>query len=242
MIYGRNKHKHDMMIDGDAAPGVCDFTLMASLFSAIGTEIAVEAGAAVATEAVVEGGVVAAGEGVFVDLVTEELPTVLIGETVEPSGLFANAFANLSAKDIIGGAFSGFSALSSIASGQAAAAALESQAEFENFKSTQELLKGQKQSIEQLEQLNRDLEASVVQTAASGRVIGEGSGRAAQLAILRKGQFELDTSRRTSQILSRSRLLQGNVFRSRANAAQLEGFADAAGTLGQSLTRTTRRG
>lgn len=246
MIEEKNKTRVEGICDGIVTPGACHITAVASIFSSLGSELAVEVAAAGATEAIAEGVTTAVVEGVgevSLDLFTEQLPDVLVGDVVDDVGgsLFETAFENVTAGDLITGGVVGVAGLSQIRAASLSQAALEAQAELQEFNATNELLKGQKTVIEQTEQLNRDLEEGLVQTLAAG-IRNEGSPAAAQRATIRKGLYEIDTARRTSQILARSRELSGSNLRTQGEAELASGIAQGGLISLEGGRRQLRRG
>ncbi|MDD9905665.1 MAG: hypothetical protein OXT06_19015 [Rhodospirillaceae bacterium] len=185
----------------------------------------------------------AAATGVVTTATTVGIPASMIaggGAAAGGSGLMG-AFASLTAGDILSGGLTAFSALSNIASGNAAAASLETQAAFEDFSAKQEILKGRQEALEIAEAANDALEANIVRTYAAG-LTGEGSPGAAQRAIQEKANFETGISRDTSTINAGARRTKAQQLRLDATGAKVGGVAAAAGDVANFVLRRTRRG
>jgi len=161
--------------------------------------------------------------------------------TFAAGGLLAGAFSGVSTGDMIFGGLQGFSALSDIAAGNAAADALNASAAFEDLAAQQEVIKGRQEALQITEAMTEALEQNIVNAGASG-ITGEGSVKAAQLAIKAKGEQELDTSKANSEIAAASRRVKGRSLRLDADARQTGGFASAVKGVAQIAFLRTRRG
>lgn len=156
-------------------------------------------------------------------------------------GLMTTFLSGLSTGDLISGAFTGFSALSDIQSGEFAAASQESQALFSDFEAKQEVLKGREEAVRISQAATETLESNLVATLASG-ITGEGSAKAAQEAIITQAGFETDITREGAAISAGARRTRAQQLRVEAGASRATGIGKAAGRVGQFALRRTRRG
>lgn len=156
-------------------------------------------------------------------------------------GVFSLAAGSLSAFDIFSGVTTAFSAISSIAAGQATQAASEEGALFEEFGAKQEILKGRREALDILEKENEALEQNIVNVAASG-ITGQGSAKTAQEAIISKAEFETGITRTTAELNAEARRAKAKQQRAEGQAAATGGVTSAAGDVAGFFLRRSRRG
>jgi hypothetical protein len=183
-----------------------------------------------------------AGSG-SVALATGAIGAPVIGGTLAAPGLLSSGgiFGAISTSDLILGGLSGFSALSSIAAGQAGKTAAEEGALFEEFGAKQEILKGRREALSILEAEQDALEQNIVDIAASG-ITGQGSAKAAQEAIISKAEFETGITRTTAELNAEARRAKARQLRTEGKSGTLTGTASAAGQAAGFFLRRTRRG
>ena len=159
--------------------------------------------------------------------------------SVAAPGLMATL--GMTTGDLILGGMSGFSAISSIASGAAAKNAAMEGAMFEGIAAKQELLKGRREALQIAEQEQEALEQNMVNVAASG-ITGQGSPKAAQEAIIKKADFETSITRTNAELNAQARTVKGKQLELEGDAAFTGGVSDAAGTVAGFFLRRGRRG
>lgn len=143
-------------------------------------------------------------------------------------GLFS-FLGDISPMTWISGGFGVLSALTSIASGNLQASAIESQQQMEDFRARSELLKGKREAIDAMEALNKTLAGRTVAVAASG-ITGEGSPGAGREAAIKKAEFETSIIRSNAAINAGARASNADQLSLDADAAQFRGYGGAFAT------------
>ncbi len=157
-------------------------------------------------------------------------------------GLLAtNVIGSISIGQILSGAFSAFSALSSISEGRADAALFESQALQADFAARAEILKGRADALDLKRALNLQLANNLVAAGASG-ITSEGSVGAAQDSAQRQAELQLGLTRDEAEVRAGQRRQQARQFRLEASAAKRGGITKAIGTLGSFFLSGVGRG
>ena len=189
----------------------------------------------VAAAAAAGGGTAAGVAGTAAGLGAAVGPGTALGVTAAASGASSVfTFSNI---------LTTFSAISQIAGGFMQAQELETQAELENLRARSELLEGQRQVIEEKEQLVLDLAAFRAQQGGRGVSVSDsGSVQAAIDAAVSDSEFQTDISRTGARIRAASRRTSASVLRGRASGARLSGLAGAAATVAGRVDRNARRG
>lgn len=160
------------------------------------------------------------------------------------SALAAGAATLTSASSIasiLSGAFTAVGALSNIASGKASQAALDQQAIMTDMQAKQELLKGQKDHVDALTELNDVLAHNIAGGFARG-LTGSGSVSQASLDAIKKSEFEVDIDRGSSEIRAGAKRMQANQFRIEGVAKKTAGQTAAIVGIGEHVFRASERG
>jgi len=214
--------------------GTCNFGALAAIFE---TSAPASTGLAGATAVTTAGGVLA-GSGT-----TAGTLAAVGGGSLAAPGLLASGglFSGLSTFDLLNGSFSAFSAISNIAAGNAAGAASEEAALFEEFGAKGEILKGRREALAILEKEQDALEQNLVNTAASG-ITGQGSPKAAQDAIISKANFETGITRDNAVLNAAARRTKGRQLTIEAEGSRVGGVAAAAGDAAGFFLSRARRG
>lgn len=133
------------------------------------------------------------------------------------------------------------SGLAAIGQGFSQSASLETKANYEDFNSRQQLLQGQQDAIQQIEQLNSDLSSMTVAGFASGLRPG-GSVATVKKAAIDDVEYNIKTTRSNAKI--KSKITQGNAdsLRQDATSARTGSLFEAAGKLTEGALKVTRRG
>lgn len=134
-----------------------------------------------------------------------------------------------------------FSGLATIAQGLQAGAVAESQAAFEEFSARQELLRGREEALRSVEQLNKDLAASVVAGFASG-LQPSGSVHAAQVAAIKDGNYQINLERDNAEIAAGGRRLSARQLRAEASAKRFSGVVGGATRIGSTFADFAKTG
>lgn len=161
----------------------------------------------------------------------------LAGTATAGTGLLAG----LTGGEMLFAGMSMLSGLSSLASGEMEAGALESQAAWEDFSSRQEILKGRREALEVMESLNESLGNEAVRIGASG-ITGEGSPAEAVKAAHEKADFELGMTRDNAAILAAGRKAGAKSLKLEATGARIAGVTEAVSTVGEAGYRISKRG
>lgn len=165
------------------------------------------------------------------------------GGSLAAPGLLASGglFSGLSTFELLHGGVSAFSAISNIAAGNAAGAASEEAALFEEFGAKGEILNGRREALAILEKEQDALEQNLVNTAASG-ITGQGSPKAAQDAIISKANFETGITRDNAVLNAAARRTKGRQLTIEAEGSRVGGVAAAAGDAAGFFLSRARRG
>ena len=172
----------------------------------------------------------------------------LIGPTLASGAFFSGGgglLASLSTFELISGAFSGFSALSSVVQGNLQSDQLEIQARQQGLAVQSELLAGREAVLRLQMDLTKTLAANRVAAAASGLATGfrgQGSVQTAEEAAIDKSQFEQDLTREGAEVKAASKRLSREALVINAKGAKREGLFDAVGTIGDAVERQHNRG
>lgn len=126
----------------------------------------------------------------------------------------------------IGLASTAVGALAEIGAGNAQAAALESQALWDDFRAKQEVIDGRFEAAKELRNLNDTVAQQIVSGYASG-LQGSGSVEQSQRDAIELGQLNVDLARDNSAIRAGARRGQAEQSRAEASAARSGGVFGA---------------
>jgi hypothetical protein len=206
-------------------------TFLVSMMASLGSSTAV-AGTATAATAAGSAAAVSALPAVTGSLVAAEFGSAAVSSSI---------FAGITAADVISGTLSAFSALTSIRSSQAAAAALQSEARLSGVEAGQIQNQALQDRVSIRERLNDIIAANVVDAFASG-ITPTGSVEALNAEARRIADFELGARAREAAIQTEVTKLKGGVSLSRAANVRTAGTLDALTRVGSFFERRERRG
>jgi len=171
-------------------------------------------------------------------------PTLGAAGLFSSAGLAAGAATLTSASSVaslLSGGLTIASSLSSMQAGQQQQAALNQQAMMSDLQARQELLKGQKDHVDALTELNDALAHNTVAGFARG-LTGSGSVGQASLDAIKKAEFEIDIDRGSAEIRAGAKRMQGDQFRLEGRAKKTAGQTQALSTVAQHGLRVLERG
>jgi hypothetical protein len=133
------------------------------------------------------------------------------------------------------------SGLAALQSGGAQAAALQGQANMEDFRAKQEEIKGMEETARAMGALNDDLGKAIVAGYANG-LQGSGSVETAIREAREEGEFNINMSRDNAVIQSSLRRSNAKQLRQSASSSRAAGIWDAVGIAGKGAASYLKRG
>jgi hypothetical protein len=133
------------------------------------------------------------------------------------------------------------SGLAALQSGGAQAAALQGQANMEDFRAKQEEIKGMEETARAMGALNDDLGKAIVAGYANG-LQGSGSVETAIREAREEGQFNINMSRDNAVIQSSLRKSNAQQLRQSSSSSRATGIWEAVGIVGKGATSYLKRG
>lgn len=148
----------------------------------------------------------------------------------------------LSASSILSGGLTAFSALSSIRGGQAASSSLRGQAAFEDFRGSQEVLRGEQRANEIAADLLDTVASQRAGFAANGIDTGSSVARVAEGRSVAESERQTRRARSNASIAAGGRRGQSRRLLLDADEAETAGGFQAIGTIGKFFQKRAGRG